>query len=196
LKDRIALIICLSSLISSLNYGGEIITAQGDSNMAKNNMFAQIGPNGIVMPLGKIMIIRKGAECCAIKFTKIWKGKTEDDENAEYELYKMRPEKNSSEKILTPSKHTLSSSRLYGIGRLSFSFGKKDIDCGSFKLWWGGGGSVYFFSSGQDQGDYGVELSPTNLSNFELVNTQSAKLTWYSFDSNRSRHSLPLEGIE
>ena len=46
-----------------------------------------IGPNGIVMPLGRLALVRKGIEYGAVKFTEFWLGKTEDDRYANYISY-------------------------------------------------------------------------------------------------------------
>jgi len=46
-----------------------------------------IAPHYVAMPLGRIVLIRRGSEYCAVKFTEAWKGKTESARFANYESY-------------------------------------------------------------------------------------------------------------
>ena len=52
----------------------------GASGQEGGRMYAAeqvyIAPNGVMMPLGRIVLIRRASEYCAVKFTEVWKGKT------------------------------------------------------------------------------------------------------------------------
>jgi hypothetical protein len=39
-----------------------------------------IGSTGVTMPVGRFVLVRRGAEYCAVKFTEIWQGETEEDQ--------------------------------------------------------------------------------------------------------------------
>jgi len=155
-----------------------------------------IGPNGVVVPLERILLVRRESEFCAVKFTKFWTGKTEGDKYATYESYYQADKTgNFLNKNVKFKKSKLSFPKPRGIGRLAFSFGDKDIQCGPIKLWWGGGGSVHFFSTSQAQGDYGIELAPTKWTDISQVNVFDQQLKWYRYDENRKRVNIPVEQL-
>lgn len=165
-----------------------------------------IGKTGIAMPLEKILLARKNSEYCAIKFTKFWSENTSEvgsifvasgsDEYANYELYYQRDKTgNFSNKNVQFKKDVLSFPKPRGIGRLAFSFGRRDIECGNITLQWSGEGSVHFYKRGQDMGDYGVELSPTKWTDISQVNVFDPRLTWYRYDENRKRVNIPIDKL-
>jgi len=155
-----------------------------------------IGPNGVVMPLWRILLVRRDSEFCAVKFTKFWTEKMEEDKYATYEShYQADKTGNFLNKNVKFKKNKLSFPKPRGIGRLAFSFGNKDIQCGSIKLWWGGGGSVHFFSTSQAQGDHGIELAPTKWTDISEVNVFDPRLKWYRYDENRKRVNIPVDQL-
>lgn len=155
-----------------------------------------IAPNGIGVPEGFILLVRKNSKYCAIKFTKFWTGKTKDDEYASYEAYYQNDTTgNFKNKNVHFKKGELSRPRLRGIGRLSFSFGKIDVRCGPIELFWSGKGWVYFFSSNQKQGDYGIELAPTKWTDIQQVNVFDPRLKWYRYDENRKDMIVPVDRL-
>jgi len=85
--------------------------------------------------------------------------------------------------------------RLRGIGRLSFSFGNTDIECGSFKLFWSEKGWVYFFNSSQKQGDYGIELAPTRWTDISQVNVFDPRLKWFKYDESRETMIISVDEL-
>lgn len=157
-----------------------------------------IAPNAILMPPGKILLLRKESSgVCAIKFLNFWSGKTAADWYAEYESYYQPIPKGGhfGGQDLVVNKGKLSSPKPWGIGRLSFSFGKKEISCGPVKLYWSGKGSVYFYSLNQKEGDYGVELAPTNWSNISDVDFSDSRIKWYKYDSERERTTILINQV-
>lgn len=165
-----------------------------------------IGNTAIVMPLEKILLVRKGAEYCAIKFTKFWTENTSEvstlfvaagsDEYAMYELYYQGDKTGDfSKKNVLFKKGKLSHTKPRGIGRLAFSFGNDEIKCGSIKLQWSGEGSVHFYRVGQRMGDYGIELAPTKWTDISQVNVFDPRLKWYRYDENRKRVNIPIDKL-
>jgi hypothetical protein len=153
-----------------------------------------IGKTAIVMPLRKILLVRKGDECCGIRFTKFWTGRTAEDFYAEYESYRLA--KQEMDVVWTKGgTQRLSFPKPRGIGRLAFSFGNKEVECGSIKLFWSGNGAVHFYGKGQEQGNYGVELAPTKWEDCSVVNPIDPRLTWYKYDPERERKNVPVEGL-
>jgi hypothetical protein len=155
-----------------------------------------IGNTAIVMPLGKILLVRRDSEYCAIKFTKFWTGKTEDDLFAKYESYYQGDKTgNFTNKNVKLKKEELSFPKPRGIGRLAFSFGNMNIECGTVKLLWTGQGAVHFYREGQHQGDYGIELAPTPWTDISQVNVRDPRIKWYRYDEKRKRVNIPLEHL-
>jgi hypothetical protein len=155
-----------------------------------------IAPNAIRVPVGAFVLARKNQEYCAVRFTKFWTGKTQEDEYATYESFYQGDGtgKFSSQNVKT-KKGELSSPKPRGIGRLAFSFGHRDIQCGSVKLEWSGKGWVYFSNTGQKEGDYGIELAPTKWTDISQVNVFDPRLRWYRYDENRKDTMLPISRL-
>ena len=155
-----------------------------------------IGPNVVAIPLGRILVVRKNTEYCAIKFTEFWTGRTQEDVYARYESYYQGDASGDfARKNVQFKKGKLSFPKPRGIGRLAFSFGNKNIQCGPIKLFWSGKGSVYFHSDGQAQGDYGIELAPTKWTDISQVNVFDPRLEWYRYDEKRQRVNIPVDRL-
>lgn len=155
-----------------------------------------IGNTAIVMPLNRILIVKKDYEFGAVKFTKFWTGKTESDLYASCECY-YQGDKSGNFKKSNVKKTIikLAYPKPRGIGRLAFSFGNKEIKCGSIKLVWSGYGAVHFYAQGKQQGDYGIELAPTNWNDISQVNVFLSEIEWYKFDKERPRKNIPLSKL-
>src|SRR4030067_1946117 len=143
----------------------------GDIVLPKDNE-VYIGEVNIAMPLGKILLVRRDSDYCAIKFTKFWSENTSEvstlfvaagsDEYAMYESYYQGDKTGDfTKKNVQFKKEKLSHTKPRGIGRLAFSFCNHEIKCGTIKLEWFGEGGVFFYKEGQKEGDYGIELAPT-----------------------------------
>jgi len=148
------------------------------------------------MPIGSILLVRRNNEYCAIKFTRFWTGKTEEDRYAAYESqYQGDKTGNLLGKNVVFRKKELSAPKPRGIGRLAFSFGSRDIECGPIKLLWSGRGWVCFFNSNQDQGDYGIELAPTIWTHISETNVFDKRIKWYRYDSKRRDITISIDQL-
>lgn len=155
-----------------------------------------IGPNVVTIPVGRILLVRKGTQYCAIKFTEFWTGKTEEDVYARYESYYQGDASGDfARKNVQFKKEKLSFPKPRGIGRLAFSFGNKNIQCGPINLSWSGKGSVYFHRDGQAEGDYGIELAPTKWTDISQINVFDPRLKWYKYDEKRPRVNIPVDRL-
>lgn len=193
---KIRVILCCLILAMYLN-GNEVMASiyYGDVGAPSPNE-VHIGVNCIIMPLGKILLVRRDSEYCAIKFTKFWTGKTEEDLFANYESYNLEIKAgNLNKENIQINKGELSFPKPRGIGRFAFSFGNKEIKCGLIKLFWSGEGAVHFYEEGQHQGDYGIELAPTNWSDISEVNLSDTHLRWYRYDDKRKRKNIKLNEL-
>ena len=177
----------------------------GDVGQPRHNE-AHIGQTAIVMPLGYLTLVRQDAKYCAINFTKAWPENTsevgsmfEASGSDEYAIYNSWYQGDKSgdfsnknvefkmDKLLLPKPR--------GIGRLAFSPGNKEIKCGPIKLLWSGNGSIHFYSKGQKQGDYGIELAPTPWTDISEVNVRDPRIKWYRYDEQRKRINIPIDKL-
>ena len=194
---RLTLILC--SLIILFSIGDRKVVAfsfyYGDVGPPGPND-VHIGKTAIVMPLGKIFLIRKGADYGAVKFTEFWTGKTEEDYYARYESYYQGDKTGVlSKKDVKFRKEELSFPKPRGVGRLAFSFGNKEVKCGPIRLFWSGKGAVHFYKEGQEEGDYGIELAPTKWTDILQVNVFDSRLKWYRYDEKRQRVNIPIDKL-
>jgi hypothetical protein len=194
MKKTLVILFCF---ISSVQIGGQVALAiyYGDVGPPGSNE-VQIAKVGVIMPLGKILLARKGTAYCAIKFIKFWTGKTEEDFFARYESYYQDDGTGDfSSRNVKYKEAKLSFPKPRGIGRFAFSFGNRNICCGSLRLQWAGEGSVFFYAEGQDQGDYGIELAPTPWTDISQVNVRDFRIKWYRYDENRKRVNTPIDKL-
>jgi hypothetical protein len=191
------LFILLSALLAVWPQGlrGEMVASNKDLTPTRTGDIV-IAANAVRVPAGSILLIRKNDEYCALKFCKFWTGETQEDEYATYEIhYQCDKTGNFTGQNAKFKKGELSRPRLRGIGRLSFSIGNTDIQCGSLKLFWSGKGWVYFFNSNQKQGEYGIELAPTKWSDISEVNVLDPRLRWYRYDESRKDVTIPIDRL-
>ena len=192
------LVILLFLLIAMIQTTGETVLAsdKGDQSKSSTPNEVVITPVAVKIPLGKILLVRKTSEYCAVKFTKFWTGKTEFDWYASYESYYQGDKTGDfSNKNVLFIKDELSFPKPRGIGRLAFSFGNKNVRCGPIKLFWFGQGWVCVYSSGEKQGDYGIELAPTKWADISQVNVFDQRLKWYRYDPKREDINIPVDQL-
>lgn len=207
LMSKTILVSIIIIFIMQLITGYSMADERGNEFVPPEVNDVHISPIGIIMrPLGKIILMRKDSEYCAIKFTKSWLENTSEgflmfvasgsDKYAIYEShYQGDKTGDFSKNNLQIVNEKLAFTKPRGIGRLSFSFGNQEIKCGAVKLWWGGGGSVHFFSRGQREGDYGIELAPTKWTEISQVNVFDPRLKWYRYDPKRPRVDIPIDKL-
>jgi hypothetical protein len=185
-------------LVSIMGVSGIAASKKEEDIRPPGENEVHIAPDGVMMPLGRILLVRKDADYCAIKFTKFWTGKNDDDRYATYEAYyqddKTGDFTNKNAKFCKNELHSpIPSFSLFGH---PVSFGaKKEVQCGRIRLWWTGLGSVYFFKRYQQSGDYGVEFAPTKWEDILQVNVFDKRLKWYRYDGNRKRVNVPVEQL-
>jgi len=196
MRKVIGVIIICSSII--LLMGGEEMVAYGQETRPPGSDEVLIGPNAIIIPLGRILLVRKDLDYCGIKFTRFWTGKTLDDQYAAYESY-YQGDKTGD---FSNSKVELRDNILY-FPKPGFSiFGhpihlgeKLEIICGPIMLLWSGKGSVHFFKKSQPQGDYGIELGPTRWTDISRVNVFDPRIKWYRYDSKRKDIIISIDQL-
>jgi hypothetical protein len=156
-----------------------------------------IGPNGVIMPLKRILLVRKDSDYCAIKFNKFWSVKSEEDQYASYESYYQKDKTGDlSKKNVEITRKDLHEPKGFWLFGHPWAFNaKQEIQCGPIKLWWTGRGTVYFFMEHQKQGDYGIELAPTKWTNISEINAFDSRIKWYRYDEKRNRINIPVDQL-
>lgn len=161
-----------------------------------------IAPNAIGIPLGRILLIRKSSDYCAVRFTQCWTGKTDYEQHAEYESYYQGDKTGEFGKsnVKYRKEEVYYKKPSFSIFGHPISVGdKRDIQCGPIELWWSGLNcitAVYFNRHDLKQGDYyGIELAPTKWSNISEVNVFDPRLKWYRYDDNRKRVNIPIDRL-
>ena len=155
-----------------------------------------VTPIQLAVPLGRIILVRKNSEHCVIKFIQFWTGKTEEDYFANYESYYQGDKSgNFSKKNVQVRKEELSSPKPWGIGRFAFSFGNRDVLCGDIKLGWSSKGWISFYGSDQREGDYGIELAPTQWTDVSQVDVFDPRVDWYRYNPKRKRINIPIDKL-
>jgi hypothetical protein len=144
----ILIIIVFCCLITGMNTTGEETGATGqEDSKPRVRDEVLIMAHGIIMPLGKIILIGKDSQYCAVKFTEAWTGKTKEDRYAKYEShYQGDRTGDFSNKNVQLREEQLIDRRMVGISRFfSFPAGPRnqEVKCGPIRLRWTAKGSVY-----------------------------------------------------
>jgi hypothetical protein len=151
------------------------------------------------MPLGKIVLVRKDSQYCAVKFTEAWTGETAFDHFASYESYYQGDGTGDlSKNNVQFTKDQLAWRRRVGLGRLlTFPAGPQNLEvkCGPMKLFWSSGGSIYFRGHAKKEDDYGIELAPTKWTDISQVNVFDPRLMWYRYDGKRKDIYIPIDQL-
>jgi hypothetical protein len=204
---------CLISFISIIAVASAFASDRGkliskkEENVERDAFsHAEIDPTLVASPLNRFLLVRKGNNACAVRFTKFWRDNDEKkstvfssgQENvyAEYESYHQGD--GSFDFAKNNVKHTygkLHDGPSYGIGRLAFKLGLSyRIQCGSFSLFWMYPARLEFI--GYDGlWDKEVELAPTKWQSIQEVNFNYSKLLWSRYSDDREKRYIPLDEI-
>jgi hypothetical protein len=215
-KIMVFVIVCaLMTFVPAGNFAGPY-----SSPMTKADEVA-IYHGGVVIPLDRILLVRKDDRYCALKFTRVW---TEVDEERmkEYapDIAKGGDSADHFREIAT-RKYALYESYFqkgcagdFSSNSLEIRYGKASwlplrgpfrpfiyqpgeayVKCCSFKLVWSYQTGVSFIPSGKYLGDYGIELAPTPWTNIKEVNVWDSRINWYRYDEKRERVFIPIDEL-
>ncbi|MFZ3090663.1 MAG: hypothetical protein WA240_08585 [Nitrospirota bacterium] len=165
-----------------------------------------IDKNAIKIPVGTILIARKGDEYCAVKLLTAVEVEAPDEAKkkgawkANYQSYYQNDKSgsfiNQNAKV---DKGELVLRQPVGIGHLtSMSRSNTTIFCGTvfggnIKLKWSGlegAGWIYFDERGRT-----IALAPTKWADITEVNFLDPMLKWYQYDEKRKKIEIPLEKL-
>jgi len=155
----------------------------------------QIGPNGIGMPMGRFLLIKKGDSYWAVKF--INHENRKDGSYSRYELYEISKARfkklRDGEIHLKESKSWHIILNLFHRDYLRYA---DKLKFGSFELFahasdvsehaW-----VYFgINPGLAYPD--LRLAPTPCRGISEVALDDKRIKWYQYDTNRGRENVPI----
>jgi hypothetical protein len=152
------------------------------------------------MSLGRVLLIRKDSQYCAVKFTEAWTGETEFDFWSNYEShYQGDGTGDFSNENVQFTKGQLITRKLVGLGKMfSFPAGRqnKEIKCGPIKLFWHKGW-VYFYDVGRPNAADSIinEMAPTKWTDISQVNVFDPRLKWYRNDGYRKDVYIPTDQL-
>lgn len=166
-----------------------------ETNDTSPEEFAYVGAVEIAAPLGRYLLVRRGHDMCAIRFTSYRREKKNDQNKffAEYDWVYIGDDTN----YRNGSGHEkLSSSGNFSIlGFHSFLLGRRDVLCGSTRLGWRypigishmGGGGVYLK-------DVQIAITPWRDLPGELDEVMR-DLNWLSYDGVRRPRYFRLDDL-
>ncbi len=197
MKALMLLISCFSSVILIHSLGCTIdnsyYTIQGYTAPGPDEV--HLGPNGVEIPIGRMLLIRYGSVCCALRFTRVWTEKDGKEKFSEYEVYYQGDGSGEFMKNVKFRDGKSSFLRPRGVGRLIWQPGNPEVECGSLKLAWDYKTFVAFFESGQPAGEYGIELAPTPWKDIKEVYVSDPRIKWYKYDDKREMVNIPIDRL-
>jgi len=177
--------------------GQGILPKEGGPLPDPKSVFA-IGPNCVGVPAGRIILIRKGSDCCAVRFPKFWTGKTREEWYATYESYYQGDGSGDfSSKNVEFRRGEVSDLGFGSFLGSHYYRGDRNFQCGKIRLQWSGQERswVCFYAFGQTERDHGYALAPTNWTDISEVDVSDPKLVWYKYDAKRKDYYLPIDEV-
>jgi hypothetical protein len=152
---------------------------------------------GIEVPLERILLVRKDTHYCAVKFTRFWTLKDEEEKYAAYEVYYQGDGSGDFSRINVKKSENIASWFPFKGPFRPFIYQPGDcyVECGPFKLVWGYKKKVGFGAPDKGRGDFGFELAPTPWTHISQVNVFDPRVMWYRDDEKRERAFIPVDKL-
>ena len=154
-----------------------------------------VGPGEVLLPKGVFLLVRKGHEIGAIRFTSIERGCGVATGKARYESY-FQADGSDSFRSSNVRKRTGNNELrpLKGIGELSFQTGNDKVHVGHWLFLSSSPGAVSMWPYRGSHKDYGYEFAPTSARDVAEIDAFDKRLHWYRFDDN-SRIEVPIADL-
>lgn len=180
---------------------------QFDLIESKSFSFATTYGTAISAPVGRLLLMRKKNDLCAIRFTEFHRGNDArpqtsfhtDEETlyAEYDWFYQGDGSGDFTKNNIKSGHSqLTRKATIGYGHLlHIQSGKVMVKCGPLKATWGYPNRIWLVEDGGAYRGNEIELSPTKWESVLDVTASDPKVIWYQYDDNRKMTYIPLEEL-
>ena len=167
---------------------------------------AIIGPIFSKYPLGRIILIRREADLCAVRFTAFHQGEFKTRTfyrmdghilYAEYDWFLPAPGTGDFSAPLGETGHAkLEEHPRIGLGRLSWVPGDYRVECGPFEPFWIYPTGIEVYEAGDRKYPSGLEFAPTSWRNPSEVDLQHySKLKWYGYNESRKTFLIRLNEL-
>ncbi len=150
------------------------------------------------MPLGRLVLVRKGSVYGAIRLNTYERGKQNLFKTTYYTTYDAWYQGDGSGEFGRNNvKHQAgkASQRLYGLGRMAFDFSSPEISCGTFNLLFAASGGIIFPNPAKDIGKQEIEFAPTKSTDISQVDVLMPRMKWYRRDKSRSCFDVPIDTL-
>ena len=137
------------------------------------------------MPRGAFLLVRKGSEIGAIRFTRIDLGKESGTGTATYDAYFQSDGSGMLVKANAVNRlGNITVKPLVGVGHYSFARGERKLRIGRWSFDCDYPGRVNMWPHGKSEGDYGFEFAPTAATEVADIDANDKRLRWFRFDRN------------
>jgi hypothetical protein len=171
-----------------------VLFVHGQTAPSSTDQFV-VGPGEVLLPKGVFLLVRKGHEIGAIRFTSIELGAGAATGKARYESYFLADGSDSFRSSNVRKRTGNNELRpLKGIGELSFQTGNDKVSVGHWSFLSSSPGAVSMWPYRGSQKDYGYEFAPTSARDLVEIDASDKRLHWYRFDNN-SRVEVPIADL-
>ncbi len=165
-----------------------------DEGIQEANRYAYIHGQGVGAPIGKLLLIRRNRQLCAVRFTDpkrgydgslgTWFSSGKESVYASYDWYYQG---DGSGDLTKPNVEFGQGevSRLSWVGitfHLSFPRGNRYVECGDFEFEWGFPHVLAFPRQSDRFNPNDFAMAPTNWTQVSEINLQDPKIRWYTFN--------------
>ncbi len=164
---------------------------------------AYIATTGASAPIGRFLLVRRGEDVCAVRFTRMYRGNdahspsvfSSGDESlyADYEWYRPHSGSDFSSLQLESGHGQVSSTAMVGLWRFAFGGGNRTVYCGPLPLRWIYPNNLGFRFMTDPPKEY--EMAPTKWQDVREVNPQDQRLKWYRYDESRLNVYIPIDAL-
>lgn len=174
-----------------------------ENSETKSRTHGTVYATAVGAPIGRLLLMRKGSELCAIRFTEYHRGGDgkpttmfhAGDETlyAEYDWFELGNSAALGQKENAASGHEkLVRKPIVGFGHLRIKRGEFYVKCGSLSAEWVYPNEVSLIEPYGVGPSNGIDLAPTQWCEIQQVDRNAPSLVWYKYDDNRRELYLPL----
>ena len=158
---------------------------------------------GVSPPVGRLLLMRRGSDLCAVRFTEFhrgndakprtWYHSRDESFYSEYDWYEPEGDSQFSGPGVETGHRTVDRQPLIGFARIGFQLGTTEVECGSLAPEWTYPTDVNFIEGSRY--DYDLELAPTQWTEPGQINLQDPQLKWYRLNEDQPDTFIPLEEL-
>jgi hypothetical protein len=198
------LIVCTMGVLTFVGTASSVETIKQYPTIEEHEQYAKIGAvvgyGWFDAPLERILLIRRGEDLCAVRFTEFHQGEFYPRRwyrmdghslHAEYDWFVPAPGTGqfSDDKEQTGHAKVERYPRT-GLGAYAWVPGDWRVECGPFELSWTYPTGVEVYE--ERKRSSGLEFGPTAWRSPSEINLQHPRLKWYGYEESRKTFLIPL----